>query len=120
MKEHKPEEPQITATFLYPPSGAEAPSAADTASAGEVTVAVVTDGRPHALPIQHNFNLSAQDLERRLPDVLFEAEDADFYLLKPSIAKRSPNSIVIDLNPESAFGSWKPTKFAVKLKRNTK
>lgn len=118
MKEHKPsaEETQVTVTYLHPKSGTEAPSPTDSA-AGEVTAFILTDGKPHTVILTHNFNLNPDQTERRLPDVLFEAEDVDFYQQKPTIVKRGANSISIALNPDSMF-KFESTKFVVKLKRN--
>jgi hypothetical protein len=119
MKEHKPsaEDAQVTVTYLHPKSGTEPPSPTDTA-AGEVTVFVQTDGKPHTLVLVHNFNLNPDQIERRLPDVLFEAEDVDFYQQKPTIVKRGANSVSIALNPDAMF-KFEATKFVVKLKRST-
>jgi hypothetical protein len=121
MKEDKAEVLAFAVKYLYPTVGPEAPGQADAERAGEVVALIETDGKPSVISIYHNFNLSPNDGARHLPDVSFEPEDADFYLLKPTIRSRGVNSVTIELNPEShAFGgSYKPTRFVVKLKRNS-
>lgn len=123
MKEPKtPPPPPVILTYVYPPPASpaaanEGPGQDAAKAAGEIVVLVNTNGQPQSVVIQHNFNLSTADLDRKLPDVAFEAEDPDFYAQKPTIVKRAPNSVTIDLNPGEAIFGHKPTIFAVKLKR---